>query len=332
LPSRTPAPDQIERDRISSDLGTTLFVEAGAGSGKTTALVDRVLALVIIAGVPLRSIAAITFTDKAGAELRDRVRRELETRAIGEGDDETKGRCRTALDELDGAAIGTLHAFAQRLLTEHPIEAGLPPRVEVLDEVSSGVAFDQRWAGFQDELLSDPTLERTLLLLLATGVKENALRALAIAFDDNWDLVEERVPDHAPEPPRVKELLRSALADVHDVCGEPCRDPDDLLRKRLDEIAAYAKRLSSLDDEVAILEALDPKGVPTPPGFRVGRPGSQKSCRAPAGGAARVPRPPGSRPLHAPQPRAWGSGAHAAPRALRASPARRVPGHRSDSD
>ena len=56
------------------------------------------------------------------------------------------------------AAIGTLHSFAQRILSEHPIEAGLPPLVEVLDEVASGVAFDSRWAALRADMLDDPSL------------------------------------------------------------------------------------------------------------------------------------------------------------------------------
>ena len=66
----TAPPDQGARDRIAQDLSTTLFVEAGAGSGKTTALVARVVALVASGTVELRHLAAITFTEKAGAELR----------------------------------------------------------------------------------------------------------------------------------------------------------------------------------------------------------------------------------------------------------------------
>ena len=65
-------------------------------------------------------------------------------------------RCAAALDDLDGAAISTLHAFAQRLLTEFPIEAGLPPRVEVRDEIAAAFAFDARW-----EPLRRPALRRT---------------------------------------------------------------------------------------------------------------------------------------------------------------------------
>src|SRR5689334_4562361 len=132
--------DEAARDAVRNRLDETLFVEAGAGTGKTTVLVDRIVELVSADGpdlpVPMRSVAAITFTEKAAAELRDRVRGELERRA---NDDErgpaVRARCAEALESLDDAAICTLHAFAQRILTAFPIEAGLPPRIEVHDEV-----------------------------------------------------------------------------------------------------------------------------------------------------------------------------------------------------
>src|SRR5436190_20710893 len=109
MAERSPTPDQAARDRIESDLASTLFVEAGAGSGKTTALVTRVVALVVEGVAELRNIAAITFTDKAAAELRDRVRQDFERRATAEAGTAVAARCLTALDQLDGAAIGTLH-------------------------------------------------------------------------------------------------------------------------------------------------------------------------------------------------------------------------------
>src|SRR6478736_877117 len=108
------APDQSARDRIALDLETTLFVEAGAGSGKTRSLVERVISLVVSGTAELRSIAAITFTEKAGAELRDRLRREIQEQAAAAADPVVAQRCHEALEQLDSAAMGTLHSFAQR--------------------------------------------------------------------------------------------------------------------------------------------------------------------------------------------------------------------------
>ncbi len=78
-----PPPDAAARERITTDLGANLFVEAGAGAGKTTQLVGRVLELVR-AGVPITSIAAITFTEKAAADLRHRLRRDLTAAEVAE--------------------------------------------------------------------------------------------------------------------------------------------------------------------------------------------------------------------------------------------------------
>jgi ATP-dependent helicase/nuclease subunit A len=317
-------PDQGARLRITTDLDTTLFVSAGAGSGKTSALVDRVVALVTSGRCELRALAAITFTEKAGAELRDRIRRELERRIDADPAGPAAERGRDALDQLDGAAIGTLHAFAQRLLTEHPVEAGLPPRVEVLDEVSSDVAFEQRWTVFQEELLADGALERTLTLAFAAGVRPDALRALARAFDENWDLVEERVPTEVPDPPPVLELFAPVRAAVAVLSAEPCHDPDDLLAQRIREIATRVDELAELDDEADLLEAIGPRANPPLPSFKVGnkgkpgafddrddirrrgRRGAHRCHRAglharqrpptTAGRPAPVPRPPGAGP------------------------------------
>ncbi|MEC9394435.1 MAG: UvrD-helicase domain-containing protein, partial [Actinomycetota bacterium] len=189
--------DQPARDRIAVDLGATLFVEAGAGTGKTSALVERIVSLVV-SGVPVEHLAAITFTDRAATELRDRVRRRLEDLA---GGGPQAAVAATALVGLDGAALCTLHAFAQRILVEHPIEAGLPPAVEVMDEVSSRVDFDERWAGVVDTLLSDPRHALTVLVAFELGISLHHLRGMAHRLDDNWDLVDDRlVPTPDPRP------------------------------------------------------------------------------------------------------------------------------------
>ena len=155
-------PDAAVREAVSTQLGDTMFVEAGAGSGKTTCLAARFVGLVE-AGVEADRIAAITFTEKRRANWRTGSATSCRRRSA------TSDRCRAALPALDRAAICTLHAFAQRLLSEHPIEAGLPPRVTVLDEIASQLAFELRWEAFEDRIIEDPELERPLRLLLARG-------------------------------------------------------------------------------------------------------------------------------------------------------------------
>ena len=113
------AADEQARETIRSDLARTLFVEAGAGTGKTSALVGRIVELVITDDeslrVPLSQIAAITFTEAAAAELRERIRNTFEERlrdAKEAGRHDIGDRCAKALEDADIAAISTLHALS----------------------------------------------------------------------------------------------------------------------------------------------------------------------------------------------------------------------------
>jgi ATP-dependent exoDNAse (exonuclease V) beta subunit len=252
--------DAAARGRIADALGDTLFVEAGAGSGKTRELVGRIVALVTTGTTGIDAIAAITFTEKAASELRDRVRRQLEgalERARGAADATVADRCARALDDLDGAAIGTLHSFAQRLLAEHPIEAGLPPRIEVLDEVASTVAFDDRWAGFLDQLLANDAIERPLLLATAAGVRLNALRVVALGFNDNWDLAETQAPSEPVEPPEWTPRLDALMGELAGACDERHHaDDDDTLHERLCQLEEWADRVRAASDEFTKLGLL----------------------------------------------------------------------------
>jgi ATP-dependent helicase/nuclease subunit A len=268
--------DGRARDAISTELDATLFVEAGAGTGKTRALVDRVVALVTTDGpelpVPMRAIAAITFTEKAAAELRDRIRRALRDRAGEEGTHPiVRARCVAALDDLDAAAICTLHSFAQRILTEFPIEIGLPPRIEVRDEISSRIAFEARWREFRDEFLEDPALESTLLALFAAKVTLNHLRTVAEALDDNWDLLD-RV-DPAPALPTL--AIGGWLDEFDSVCraGGGCRAETDTMLTRLEEFAEYRDRLRGAFDDAERIELL----LAAKPSFKVGTTGNKKN-------------------------------------------------------
>ena len=252
--------DQAARDRIRESTDATLFVNAGAGSGKTTALVDRIATLVLVDGVPLHAIAAVTFTEKAGAELRDRLRTRFEKARRAAKADDARARVDEALDDLDAAAIGTLHAFAQRILMEHPIEAGLPPLLEVLDEVGSSVAFEDRWAGLQAELLDDDDISEALLLGMACGVQLKHIRSLALYLGSDWDLIEDRVLVEADAPVSVPELadLVNQAAQIGAQLAD-CTDDTDLLLPKVAQVAELATMLEGAPDvetKLGLLQAL----------------------------------------------------------------------------
>ncbi len=110
-----------------------VFLEAGAGTGKTRVLVERYCEAVDTDGVEPERILAFTFTEKAAAEMRRRVRVELGSRAAAADDPERRGRLQEASRAGEAAPITTIHGFCRRLLAAHPVAAGLDPRFRVLD-------------------------------------------------------------------------------------------------------------------------------------------------------------------------------------------------------
>ena len=156
--------DEQTLHRIVNDLSANLIIEAGAGTGKTYALVSRVVALVK-SGARMRDIVAITFTEAAAAELSERVRSRLEqlldeNNPLNDADllaegltGEDRKRLERAVSELDEASVQTIHSFAAQLLRERPLDAGLPPGWMNLDEIADSERFNERWDGW---LETDP--------------------------------------------------------------------------------------------------------------------------------------------------------------------------------
>jgi ATP-dependent helicase/nuclease subunit A len=118
-----------------------VFVSAGAGTGKTTVIVERFCRAVCERGFGVDSILVITYTERAAGELRGRIRKRLQE----------LGRHELARD-LDAAWISTIHGFCHRLLKAHPFAAGIDPRFRVLDDsqgrVIRGEAFRSALEGF----------------------------------------------------------------------------------------------------------------------------------------------------------------------------------------
>ncbi|WP_354699040.1 DNA helicase [Paraconexibacter sp. AEG42_29] len=146
--------DQAARDQIVTRLDRNACVEAGAGTGKTTVLVDRIVELLRTGTAGIDEIAVITFTEKAAAELSVRVRQRLEKALLdaapGSSDEAV---LRAALGGLHRARIETIHAFCGGLLRERPVEAGLDPQFEVVDQLGSQLDFDVAYDRWFTELL-----------------------------------------------------------------------------------------------------------------------------------------------------------------------------------
>lgn len=238
--------DATERNRIQHDTAATLFVEAGAGSGKTHSLVQRICHLVLVDGIELDNIAAITFTEKAAAELRERVRDELashETDAAG-----------ASLAQVDTAALGTLHAFAARIVSEHPLEAGVPPRISVVDAMGSQLSFERRWRRMRTTLFSDEAtapegLAEAMQVVIGTGASLDQVRTLADALDRSWDRLKLREVPPVVSVPDIDAILQAADLAV-DVMDE-CLDHADNMVGGLARVRAWRDDIAAGRDSTA---------------------------------------------------------------------------------
>jgi ATP-dependent exoDNAse (exonuclease V) beta subunit len=173
-------------------LDESCVVEASAGTGKTTALVNRMVDA-IAAGTPVESIVAVTFTHAAAGNMKLRVRHELEQRRAGELNPATRERLGSAARQLDRAFIGTIHAFCAQLLRRRPVEAGVDPVFQELaqpDALRIFASVFQRW--IEQRLASpSPALVRALARLSWREERDGAepLDALRMAA---WSLAEWR--------------------------------------------------------------------------------------------------------------------------------------------
>jgi ATP-dependent helicase/nuclease subunit A len=151
--------DEDARRAIREDLDSTLVVEAAAGTGKTTALVSRIIEVVRSGRGELARLAAVTFTEKAAGELKLRLRGKLEEvrgRSRAAGEDEVTARLERGLAQLEEAHIGTIHGFCADLLKQRPLQAGVDPLFEVATEEETERMYRQVFDRWLEETLGDP--------------------------------------------------------------------------------------------------------------------------------------------------------------------------------
>ncbi|MEP6765607.1 MAG: UvrD-helicase domain-containing protein [Gemmatimonadaceae bacterium] len=202
-----PLADAEARAAVRANLDTTMLVQAGAGSGKTTLMVDRLVAYVV-RGTPIEQIAAVTFTRKAANELRERLENRLEFEARNaEHNEEQRTHLRFALRNRERMFIGTIHAFCGRVLREYALDAGLPPDFVELDESESQAQRANAWHNFLDHAVR--TDNSLLTDVIALGI-EPMMLAGAFEQREQYRDVEFPAPLH-PRPAHTtvrNELLR----------------------------------------------------------------------------------------------------------------------------
>ena len=212
-----------------------LLLEATAGSGKTSVLVERFVAMVREDAIEPGRILAITFTDKAAGELRERVRRAL----VDLG-------AREAARETEAASISTIHGFCASLLRWAPVAAGLDPGFTVLDDPAARALREQAWVQALGAWLGEEGPEDAALELAAAWTPDRLGRAVKALYDQRRSAGEVRpaipvpaaVP--APDPAALRGACDRALRELGAVDA-----PGDQVRRALGAIEGCAVDLAA---------------------------------------------------------------------------------------
>jgi ATP-dependent helicase/nuclease subunit A len=187
--------DEDARERARRDHATSLVLEAGAGTGKTTLLVDRIESIVRAGAARLEEVAAVTFTENAAVTMKLRLRERLERARV---DPRTptgeRERVAAALEVLERASVSTIHALCAQILQERPLECGVLPGFRMADEAQADALFAEAWEEWLGERLMGG--DDVLLDALDRGIplegdgwgERTSLRGLARTLLDQRDL------------------------------------------------------------------------------------------------------------------------------------------------
>jgi ATP-dependent helicase/nuclease subunit A len=254
---RAPLVDSAARTRAAFDLDTSLCVEAGAGTGKTSLLVRRFLSIVESGKAPCSRIVAITFTEKAAGEMKVRLRQEIRERLTGASlSADARANLEAAFDELERSPISTIHSFAATILREHPIEAGIDPDFTQLDALESELLFDECWNDFLMEGAGawGDVLRRFVLF----GGSIDTLRSIADMLhahraERSCEGLFGRRVEARRAAPDAGSALREAFARASMRLGElargHCVNPEDRGRAAIEDFLGEMGALDVLQDD-----------------------------------------------------------------------------------
>lgn len=203
--NRPPTAEQAAA--VASDAAEVLL-RAGAGSGKTTVLVDRYCDLIVRQQLNPEQILAFTFTRKAAAQLRERIRLALLQRAELAPEGETADRLRQAAGRIGAAWVMTIHSFCQAVIAAHPVAAGIDPAFSVIEGVAREQLRHSAFADALDRFLADPTDGPARESTVAAYGIEN-LRQLVLKVHDE-------LRSHGASEPSLPEPARGDPAELLD--------------------------------------------------------------------------------------------------------------------
>jgi len=180
-------------------------VTAGAGSGKTTILVERYLKIILEQRIDVRRVLAITFTEKAAAEMTERVSAMLRERLARETNPARRARLLELRERLNSAQISTIHAFCARILREFPVASGIDPDFSVLgefqQELFASEAVDEIFGELDQQTLETPYSReewKELLRQVPPALLKQAL-ALALPHPYEMKLLRQRFAEQSDE-------------------------------------------------------------------------------------------------------------------------------------
>lgn len=251
-------PDIDERNQIVNELDKNMLVEAGAGSGKTTSIVNRMVSLVISGKCKVENMAAITFTRKAAQELKERFQNELERRYREEENTAIKSALKEALENMEKSFIGTIHSFCASLLRERPVEGGVDPDFEEMDELTDKLMHKQAWQQYLLDVRKD--FPEKLAELNDIGIKPADMEEIFNLLTEYPDVevVRSRIqkPDLMPVVKELKKLLYRARHYIPKT--EPEKGYDSLQSKIMDSVRMLSYFDMDTDiNRVSILERFE---------------------------------------------------------------------------
>jgi ATP-dependent exoDNAse (exonuclease V) beta subunit len=234
-PPREPTPEQAA---AIAARGEDVLLEAGAGTGKTGVMVERYCRLLCDSGLSPDAVLAFTFTDKAAAELRQRIRAELARRA-----ERGSERAAKVLAGIGGAWVTTIHGFCNRVLAAHPVAAGVDPGFRVLDAPETGRAAREAFDDALVEFLKagDPAREETVAAFDVEGLR--GMIAGVHAELRSRGVAEPRLPEPPrPDPEaaiaRAIEAAGECLAELEEKNGKRIEAERELLERALARLSA----------------------------------------------------------------------------------------------